>query len=271
MKIGVFDSGLGGLLLAHSIQQALPEYDYLYLGDTARVPYGNRSQETIYRFTEEAVDYLFRHDCRLVVLACNTASAEALRRVQQEYLPRHYPERRVLGVLIPAAEDAVAASESGRIGVLATQATVQSRAFVHEIIKLRPDAQVLQQSAPLLVPLIELGGVQYARPILADYLAPLRAASVESLVLGCTHYPVLKAQIEEEVGPSVRVIDQNTVVPAKLRDYLRRHPEMDRHLSRTGRRIFLVTDVTPSMTVLAEQWFGRPVPLELLPSLEERP
>lgn len=267
MKIGVFDSGLGGLLLTHSIQQALPEYDYLYLGDTARVPYGNRSQETIYRFTEEAVDYLFRHDCRLIILACNTASAEALRRIQQNYLPRHYPERRVLGVLIPAAEAAVAASRSGRIGVLATQATVQSRAFIHEITKLRPDAQIVQQPAPLLVPLIEMGGLKFARPILTDYLAPLLASSVDCLTLGCTHYPILKPLIEEILGPAIPVIDQNTIVPDKLRDYLRRHPETERPLSRHGARTFRVTDLTPGMSALAEQWFGRPIGLERLPSL----
>ena len=269
MKIGVFDSGLGGLLLAHSIQRALPEYDYLYLGDTARVPYGNRSQETIYRFTEEAVDYLFRHDCRLIILACNTASAEALRRIQQEYLPRHYPERRVLGVLIPAAEEAVAASPGGRFGVLATQATVQSRAFIHEITKLRPDAQIVQQPAPLLVPLVEMGGLKFARPILAEYLEPLQAAGIDSLTLGCTHYPVLKPLIEELVGPAIHVIDQNTVVPGKLRDYLSRHPEMDQHLARSGGRIFRVTDLTSHMSVLAEQWFGRPIVLELLPTMGE--
>src|SRR6185437_6403740 len=152
MKIGVFDSGLGGLIVTHGILQTLPEYDYLYLGDTARVPYGNRSHETVYRFTREAVDYLFAQDCRLIVIACNTASAEAVGRIQKEYLPARYPGRQVLGVLIPAAETAVAASVTGRIGVLATAGTVQSETFVHQIAKLRPEAQVFQQAAPLLVP-----------------------------------------------------------------------------------------------------------------------
>lgn len=267
MKIGVFDSGLGGLIVTHGILQELPEYDYLYLGDTARVPYGNRSHETVYRFTREAVDYLFAQDCRLIVLACNTASAEALRRIQQEYLPTHHPSRQVLGVLIPAAEAAVATSVTGRIGVLATAGTVQSGTFVQEIAKRRPDAQVFQQAAPLLVPLIEHDGLKYAPPILADYLAPLRDADVDCLILGCTHYPILQPQIEDFFGPDVPVIAQNRVVPGKLREYLMRHPEIERDLSRGGGRAFQVTDLTAGARALAGRLFGGTIGLELIPGL----
>src|SRR4051812_1807244 len=155
MKIGVFDSGLGGLIIAHSLTSQLPDYDYLYLGDTARVPYGNRSQDTVYKFTLQAVKYLLDQDCELVIIACNTASAEALRRIQQDYLPEHYPDRRVLGVLIPAAEAAAAATKTGHIGVIATSGTIASGAFNREILKLRPKANISSNPAPLLVPLIE--------------------------------------------------------------------------------------------------------------------
>jgi glutamate racemase len=267
MKIGVFDSGLGGLLITHSIMRELPEYDYLYLGDTARVPYGTRSQETIARFTREAVAYLFQEGCRLIIVACNTASADALRVTQQEYLQQNYPDRRVLGVLIPAAEEAAAVSKTGRIGVLATQATVNSGAFIREVTKLRPDAEIVQQAAPLLVPLIEQGGAKYADPIVADYLAPLKEAGIDTLILGCTHYPVFRSIIEEQLGPSIVVIDQNDVVPLKLRDYLDRHPEMERELTKNGTRSFQVTDVTPHAVALAEEWFGRHITLELISPL----
>lgn len=265
MRIGIFDSGLGGLLIARSIIRLLPDYDYLYFGDTARVPYGNRSRETIYRFTREAVEYLFANDCQLIIVACNTASADALRRIQQEYLPNCYPERRVLGVLIPAAEEAVNFSPTGRIGVLATQGTVESGAFMREISKLRPDAQITQQAAPLLVPLIEMDGLKYAKPVVAEYLAPLLNANVECLILGSTHYPIVRPLVEALIGPSIQIIDQNDFVPRKLRDYLRRHPEIECRLAKAGRREFHVTDLTSSAKRLAQEWFGMEVTLRLIP------
>jgi len=268
LKIGVFDSGLGGLLIARSIIHELPDHDCLYLGDTARVPYGTRSKETIYTFTHQAVDYLFRHDCELIIVACNTASADALRRIQQEYLPTHYPDRRVLGVLIPAAEAAVeATAEEAVFGVLATQATVTSAAFVREITKLRPDAQIVQQAAPLLVPLIEMGGVKFARPIIDEYVAPLKTAGVSTLILGCTHYPVVRDMIQDAMGPEVRIVDQNDVVPGKLRDYLRRHPEIDGPIARTGRHVFQVTDFTHSAEAFARQLFPEGIELQTIPGL----
>ena len=279
MKIGVFDSGLGGLLIARSIIRELPEHDVLYLGDTARVPYGTRSKETIYQFTHEAVDYLFRHDCELIIIACNTASADALRRIQQEYLPTHYPNRRVLGVLIPAAEAAVDLTANslpggeGRggvfpiIGVLATQATITSGAFVREVTKLRPDAQIVQQAAPLLVPLIEMGGLKFARPIVEDYVKPLVDAGVSTLILGCTHYPVLRDMIQDCVGPDVCIVDQNDVVPGKLRDYLRRHPEIDGPIARTGTRVFQVTDFTHNAADFARELFPEGIELEVIRAL----
>ena len=252
MRIGIFDSGLGGLLITDSLTQHLPQYDYLYLGDTARVPYGNRSQETIFRFTLQAVEYLFRQNCQLIILACNTASAEALRRIQQEYLPAHYPERRVLGVLIPAAEEATARSRSGRIGVLATQGTVHSNAYPREIVKRNPAAQVFQQAAPLLVPLIEHNGQRWAKPIVESYLQPLLEQSIDTLILGCTHYPALKDTITEAAGTEIAIISQDEFIPTKLAAYLQRHPEIDNQLSQGNSREYQVTDQVTGY----EQWTG---------------
>ncbi len=262
MKIGIFDSGLGGLIVTHSLIQALPEYDYIYLGDTARVPYGNRGQEAIYTFTREAVERLLTEDCALVIIACNTASAEALRRIQEEYLPDHFPDRRVLGVLIPAAEEAVRVSASGRIGVLATTGTVASHAYEREIRKLSPEAVVVQQAAPLLVPLIENDALKYVPPILRDYLAPLLVAEIDTLVLGCTHYPYLAPEIRSIVGDAVGIVSANEIVPAKLAHYLARHPEIDTLLSRQGGRRYLLTDIAPSTESVATALFGGPVSFE---------
>ncbi len=264
MKIGIFDSGLGGLLITHSLIQSLPEFDYIYLGDTARVPYGNRSQETVYQFTEQAIDYLFKHDCKLIIVACNTASAEALRKIQQEYLPIHYPDRRVLGVLIPAAEAAVESSANNKIGILGTNSTVKSEAFIQEIKKLDPNVEVYQQAAPLLVPLVENNGMKWAGPIVDEYLDPLIENGIDTLVLGCTHYPFLKQMIREKVGNTVKVVSQDEVVPAKLKDYLSRHSEIETKLSKTSQHTFLVTDFTETVSDLAQKLFGEEISLQLV-------
>lgn len=260
MKIGVFDSGLGGLAIAQSIISRLPQYDYIYLGDTKRVPYGNRSQETIHEFLSEALSYLFEQDCQLIILACNTASAEALRKSQQEYLPVHYPDRRVLGVLIPAAEAAVDVPNVASVGLIATASTVESRSYERELRRLRPEITVVSKAAPLLVPLVENDGFQYVKPILQDYLREL--GGVQVLILGCTHYCLLKDQVRELV--SVPVISQDEVVPGKLASYLERHPEIESKLSRTGARSYRVTDVTPSYRTLATRLGGSEIELELV-------
>jgi glutamate racemase len=262
MKIGIFDSGVGGLLIMHSLMQQLPEYDYLYLGDTARVPYGNRSQETVYDFTEQAVEFLFKHDCKIVIIACNTASAEALRKLQREYLPTHYPDRCVLGVLIPAVEEAVKNSVKNKIGVLGTNSTVKSEAFVREVKKLNPKAEVYQQAAPLLVPLIENDGSKWVDPILDEYLAPLLNENVDTIILGCTHYPFLKRVIREKVGNTIKVISQEEIIPSKLRDYFDKHPDIEIALSKTSQRSFLVTDITDVIRNLAAKLFGEEVNLQ---------
>jgi glutamate racemase len=260
MKIGVFDSGLGGLAIAQAIMRRLPQYDYLYLGDTKRVPYGGRSQETIHEFTSQALSYLFQHDCQLVILACNTASAEALRKSQQEYLPNNYPERRVLGVIIPTAEACFESHFAGKVGVLATLSTVESKAYERELLRQAPSVQVLSVAAPLLVPILENDGRRYVDPILDDYLAPLMAANVDRIVLGCTHYCLLKDEIRAKSG--VPVVSQDEVVPEKLADYLKRHPEIESRLSRQATCQYHVTDVTSGYVRFASELSHGPIQLQ---------
>jgi glutamate racemase len=198
MKIGIFDSGLGGLLVLKRIAQELPEYDYIYLGDTARVPYGDKSPEAIYLFTEQAVDWLFNQGCELIIVACNTASAQALRKIQQCFLPGQYDDRRVLGVIIPTVE-MIAKAPHPRIGVLATSATVKSQVYELELKKLLPDAQVFQQAAPMLVPLIEQGELAEAEREALNYIKPLLEQDIQTLILGCTHYELLAPKLRQDL------------------------------------------------------------------------
>jgi len=264
--IGVFDSGFGGLVVLREFLQILPQYDYLYLGDNARIPYGTRSDKVVVRFTAQAVDYLFRQGCRLIILACHTASAKALRTIQQVYLPVHYPERRVLGVVIPTVEEALARSAGKRIGVMATEGTVVSRSFEIELQKLAPEVEVVQQACPLLVPLIEAGEQEWegTAMILQRYVAPLRAARVDTLILGCTHYSILMDQVRALMGEGPELICSGKVTAAKLVDYLKRHPEMETVLSRGGSRRYLTTDLTPRFQQLAGLFMGRAVNSEVV-------
>ncbi len=258
--IGIFDSGLGGLITMRGIVERLPAYDYVYLGDTKRVPYGNRSQQTIYEFTESGIRFLFERGCTLVIIACNTASTEALRRIQQEFLPKYGPNHRVLGVIIPTVEAAIA-SGAARVGVIGTPATVGSDAYLRELRKLRPDVRIFQTAAPLLAPMIENGGARWLEPILADYLKPLIAERIDTLILGCTHYPIVKETIRRLVGPRIRVVGQDELVPEKLADYLARHPEIESSLGKNGDRRFFATDITGTLRELAGNWFGSNVEL----------
>jgi len=245
MRIGIFDSGLGGLLICHSLVAALPDYDYVYLGDTKRVPYGNRSQEAVFEFTCQAAQYLFeKEDCQLIIVACNTASAEALRKVQEEWLPQHFPERRVLGVIVPTVEALGSLQEGDKVGILATTSTVNSQAYPIEIAQRFPSLTVIQQAAPLLVPLIEHKGLQWAGPILDHYLEPLRDCA--AIVLGCTHYAAIKDMVAERL-PHAQIIAQDELIPASFKQYLGRHPETEILLGRGGGRHYLVTDLTENL------------------------
>ena len=262
--IGIFDSGIGGLTIAKEVLRQLPEYQFLYLGDTARTPYGNRSQELIYKFTEQAVDYLFKQGCELIIIACNTASAEALRKIQQEWLPKHYPGRRVLGVIRPVVEEVVKASRSGRIGVVGTRGTIRSNAYERELNEQKKDLKIYQQACPMLVPLIEEGWTK--RPetnkILRHYVRPLKLRMIDTLILGCTHYPILYKQFQRICGKSIKVLDTPKIVAGKLQDYLKRHPEIESRLAKGKDHRFLVTDLTDVFEKNAQNWLGQKIELK---------
>lgn len=254
MKIGIFDSGLGGLIIAKAIRKILPKYDYVYFGDTKRVPYGNKSQKLVFKYTQEAVDYLFRKEnCAIVIIACNTASARALRKIQQEYLTKNFQDRRVLGVLIPGAEEA---ANYGRIGILATSGTVASNTFPIEIRKINRKAKIFQNAAPGLVPLIEKGGDLPTLKLLSKYLKPFMNKNLDTLVLGCTHYPLLKKEIKKIMPKKVKIISQEEIIPKRLKEYFSRHKEITGKLSRDGNIKIVATNETQNMNRLVKKWFG---------------
>jgi len=243
--IGVFDSGYGGLTILKQFQEVLPEYDYLYLGDNARSPYGTRSFDTIYDYTLEAVKYLFGQGCHLIILACNTASAKALVNIQQLDLPLIDPSRRVLGVIRPTAELLGEMSESKEVGVLATSGTVTSESYLLEMKKLFPDYTVYQQACPMWVPLIENGefASEGARYFIKRDVEKLLSQSdkIDAILLGCTHYPVIKQIVEEYIPDHIEVIPQGRIIADSLKDYLHRHPEMDIKCTKGGASTFLTT------------------------------
>lgn len=244
--IGVFDSGYGGLTILRELRKTLPEYDYLYLGDNARAPYGSRSFEVIYRYTLEAVRELFARGCPLVILACNTASAKALRSIQQNDLPSIDPTRRVLGVIRPTVEILDKVSKTGHIGVLGTPGTVASESYVIEVNKLFPDMTVSQQACPLWVPIVENSesdgdGADY---FVKKYIDALMAKDpkIDTFVLGCTHYPLLVDKIRRFAPKGIRILEQGQLVAESLKDYLSRHPEMEVRLIKNGCVEFLTSE-----------------------------
>ncbi len=257
MCIGVFDSGLGGLHILRSIVRTIPQYDYVYLGDTARAPYGHRSQETIYEYTKQAMDFLFSAGCGMVILACNTASSEALRALQEKFGAK----QKILGVLIPAAEEAVQKSKNKRVGIIATTSTVASNKFIRELAKLDPDISVFQQECPLLVPLIEEGehNSRETETILKKYLAPLLHKKIDTLILGCTHYGILENKIRKIIGPDIAIISEARVVPKKLKIYFEKHSELEKTLRKKSIIHFYSTDGTDSFKILGSKIFGRPI------------
>ncbi len=262
--LGIFDSGFGGLTILKGILKELPEYDFMYLGDNARVPYGGRSPETVLGFSKEAVDFLFGRKCELIIFACNTASAQALREIQQKYLPQKYPGKNVLGVIRPTVEEAAKITKNKRIGVLATEGTVASESFVKELARQDKKIKVFQQAAPLLVPIVEAGEVGWRGTdlILNKYLKPLLGKRIDTLILGCTHYPVLKGKIRKIVGKNVKVVSQDEIIGRKLREYLGRHFEYEKKLSKKGQRIFYTTDYSPRFARLAKLFLGEEAEIE---------
>lgn len=246
MKIGVFDSGLGGLAVLDAIRRALPEYDYVYLGDTKRVPYGSQTQATIYKWSQAAVDYLFRKEqCQIVIIACNTVSVRALRRLQREYLPQHFPHRRILGVVVPTLETVVQ-KEYKRVGLIGTTATVRSQVYTKELSKLHSRAKFFAQATPELVPLLEANNLDGAKTILHGYLETLSKKNIDGLILGCTHYCLLKTAAQRVLGKKIAVVSQDKIIPAKLKGYLRKHPEVETKLSRRRMLKLLCTEYNPS-------------------------
>ena len=264
--IGIFDSGYGGLTIFDHIRKRLPEYDYIYLGDNARTPYGSRSYEIVYQFTRQAVIRLFDEGCPLVILACNTASAKALRTIQQCDLPASYPTNRALGVIRPTVEVLKAISKSCHIGILGTVGTISSASYAMEIKKLYPDMTVTGEACPMWVPLVENrecdsdGADYFVKKNLIHLFAsdPL----IDTIVLGCTHYPLLEKKIRKYLPQGVALLSQGSYVADSLKDYLTRHPEMDGRLSKSGSCRFLTTEAKKKFMEMASLFLNRSVSVE---------
>lgn len=244
--IGVFDSGYGGLTVLKEIREKLPEYDFLYLGDNARAPYGSRSFDVIYQYTWQAVQALFDRDCSLVILACNTASAKALRSIQRIKLPELYPDRRVLGVIRPSTEELDKHTKTKHVGVLGTEGTIRSNSYQIELAKFAPDLVVNQHSCPMWVPLIENnqfdtpGGVYFIQSDLVTLME--KDPKIDTILLACTHYPILQDQLQRLLPTHIEVLAQGKIVAESLADYLERHPEMEVQCSKGGTVRYLTTE-----------------------------
>ena len=244
--IGIFDSGYGGLTILHGIRQLLPEYDYLYLGDNARTPYGTRSFDVVYEFTRQAVQKLFEMGCHLVILGCNTASAKALRSIQQNDLPQWDPQRRVLGVIRPTAEIIGSLTQNRHVGIFATEGTIKSESYNLEIHKLYPDIQVSGVACPFWVPLVEYHeadspGADYFVKKRIDQLLRLDP-QIDTAILGCTHYPLLLPKIHKYIPRGIRIIAQGEYVASSLQNYFERHPDMEQRCTKNGQTRYLTTE-----------------------------
>ena len=261
--IGVFDSGYGGLTILKELKHTLPQYDYIYLGDNARAPYGPRSYDTVYQYTLEAVDWLFDKGCDLVILACNTASAKALRTIQQKDLPNMAPDKRVLGVIRPTTEILGNFSTTHQVGILGTLGTIQSDSYPIELAKFFPDLKVFQQACPLWVPLIENGehdqpGADY---FVKSYLDQLfsQSADIDTLLLACTHYPLLADKIRAFMPKGVNIVSQGAIVAKSLAKYLESHPDLAQKCSQSGQLSFYTTDNPQAFELQASTFFGQKI------------
>ena len=264
--IGIFDSGYGGLTILHGIRQLLPEYDYLYLGDNARAPYGPRSFDVVYEFTRQAVVKLFDMGCHLVILGCNTASAKALRSIQQNDVPRVDPKRRVLGVIRPTAEIIGSLTKTRHVGILATEGTIKSKSYNLEIKKLFPDITVSGVACPFWVPLVEYNeadspGADYFVKKRIDQLMRLDP-QIDAVILGCTHYPLLMPKILKYINPGVRIVPQGEYVAESLKNYFDRHPEIEQKCSKGGQAHYLTTESTERFKEQAQLFLHEPVEVE---------
>jgi glutamate racemase len=261
--IGVFDSGYGGLTILKELKHTLPQYDYIYLGDNARAPYGPRSYDTVYQYTLEAVNWFFNQGCSLVILACNTASAKALRTIQQKDLPNMAPDKRVLGVIRPTTEILGNFSTTHQVGILGTLGTIQSDSYPIELAKFFPDLKVFQQACPLWVPLIENGehdqpGADY---FVKSYLDQLfsQSADIDTLLLACTHYPLLADKIRAFMPKGVNIVSQGAIVAKSLAKYLESHPDLAQKCSQSGQLSFYTTDNPQAFELQASTFFGEKI------------
>lgn len=261
--IGIFDSGYGGLTVFKEIVKQLPQYDYVYLGDNARAPYGVRSFETVYEYTLECVEALFALDCKLIILACNTASAKALRNIQQKDLPQKEGIHRVLGVIRPTTELLGNLTKTGHVGILGTQGTVSSQSYVIETEKFFPELQVFQEACPMWVPLVEY--LEHESPG-ADYFVQrhinkllMQSPHIDTLLLACTHYPLLMDKIRRHTPDPINIIPQGEIVATSLADYLRRHPEVDQLCTKAGGQAFYTTESVEVFNAKANVFLGQSV------------
>ncbi|MCK4386604.1 MAG: glutamate racemase [Candidatus Pacebacteria bacterium] len=259
--IGVFDSGLGGLTILKQFLAFLPEYNYLYLGDNLRAPYGNKSQKAIYNNTRQAVEFLFKNNCELIIVACNTASARALRKIQREWLPKNNSAGKVLGVITPVVEKAAKINRGNRIGVIGTEATISSGAYEKELSKFGRNLKVYNQKCPRLVSLVEEGRINGAETkiILKKYLQPLKDKKIDTLILACTHYPFLIAEIEKIMGKNCQILNPPEIVAGRLKDYLGRHFEIENKLGKAGKRIYHSTGDFQKFKQFGEKFLGETI------------
>ncbi len=268
--IGIFDSGFGGLTIFKEIEKELPYYDYIYLGDNARAPYGNHSQEIIYEYTKQGLEYLFKQGCHLVILACHTASAEALSKIQKEYLPQ-YQQKNVLGVIRPLIEEASELTKNKIIAVMGTKSTVLSNAYPKELKEKNSSIKTKQKACPLLVPLIEENCEKRVetKMILKKYIKSLKSYNPDIVILGCTHYGFLGKQIEKYFGKNIKVLNSGIIVAKKLREYLRKHKDLVKE-SKNKKRIFLTTDNNIIFNKAATKFLGRKIKSKTINKLYEK-
>jgi glutamate racemase len=262
VMIGIFDSGVGGMTVAKAVEQRLPQYRIAYFGDLARTPYGSKSSETIIAYSRQNTEFLLAQGAKIIIVACNTAASVASEILQQEFpVP-------IFEVITPAVGKAIATSSSGRIGVIGTRATIKSGVYEKKILAEQPEYAVYSQACPLLVPLVEEGWLdkRETKMILRRYLQPLRLRQVDTFVLGCTHYPLLKDLIQPRIGKGVAIIDSSEVVAESLAFFLEKNPAIEQQLERNGESHYYVSDVTDAAVDIARRVFGRPITLEKVAS-----
>lgn len=259
-KIGIFDSGLGGLSVLKHLLIDLPDYEYIYLGDNARLPYGDKSEDKIYEYSLEAINFLFKKGCNLVVIACNTASAQALPKLQKELINKTNNKKRILGVIRPLAEH-ISSNHFHKVGIIGTKSTINSHAYKNEINKLNKKIEVIEKATPLLVPLIENSWAKKpeTKMILKKYLKPLKNFKIQSLVLACTHYPLLLKDIKRICGKNIKIEDPGKIVSLSLKNYLKRHSEINLSKSNKTKVTFYATDEQEKFKELGSKFLGKKI------------